>query len=541
VTREDYTRHRRQAASSTLIAAFADASKWNASCTLAGIAYTYLILKWDQTAFAKGRPLITADVTGARSSIRAPRHRLLAQSVARGARLLTNARYGRGYSSAVIDDTTFQAEANHADGTVSVPGGGTQARYTCDGVLNPDDAPLDNVKALLSSCRGSLVYSGGKYKAMSDRTSAAVSFVLSRTTSSAPGAGCRPRRARASTRVKARFYDAGDALPAEHHGLAAGGLRRSRRPTSRRTRPRAADARSSCRSPPTSTRRSRSAQIECKKSRNPLLVSLTATIAAMALEVGDIVPVAHSTPGWPAVGDPAEGKLFRVEEIELLATDEVRLGLRLYDAAAYTLDTLTLQPSLTLTSLPDGISIAAPLNVAAASGTNQLFIAGDGTVVSRLLVTWDVSLNAFVTSGGHVLLQFKRQTETAWQNFTQLEGTATQAYLTPVDDGVAYDLRVAFENVARRALGLVADRPHRARQERAAFGRHRLPGERHAALVEPGDRRGSLGLPRALPGGQLAELGRRGVAARPGRGAAGRAHDAALHASRRASASARRR
>jgi hypothetical protein len=187
-------------------------------------------------------------------------------------------------------------------------------------------------------------------------------------------------------------------------------------------------------------------QVEAKKSRNPLLVSLNATIAAMALEVGDIVPVAHSTPGWPAVGDPAEGKLFRVEEVELLASDEVRLGLRLYDAAAYSLDALTLQPSLTLTSLPDASLVAVPLNVAAASGTNQLFIAGDGTVVSRLLVTWDVSMNAFVTSGGRAILQFKRQSESAWQNFTALDGAATQAYLTPVDDGVTYDLRVAFEN-----------------------------------------------------------------------------------------------
>jgi hypothetical protein len=124
----------------------------------------------------------------------------------------------------------------------------------------------------------------------------------------------------------------------------------------------------------------------------------------------------------------------------------VRLGLRLYDAAAYSLDALTLQPTLTLTSLPDASIVGVPLNVAAVSGTGQLFIAGDGTVVSRLLVTWDVSMNAFVTSGGRVIVQFKRQSDAAWQNFTSLDGAATQAYLTPVDDGITYDVRVAFEN-----------------------------------------------------------------------------------------------
>jgi hypothetical protein len=170
VTREDFLGTDGQAASATLIAAFADASRWNASCTLAGIAYTYLILKWDQTAFARGRPLITADVNGRTlfdpraSSTGFSRNPWLAMRD-----YLTNSRYGRGYSSAVIDDATFQGEANHADASVAIPGGGTQARYTCDGVVNPDDAPLDIVKGLLSSCRGNLIYSGGKYKAQSDR------------------------------------------------------------------------------------------------------------------------------------------------------------------------------------------------------------------------------------------------------------------------------------------------------------------------------------------------------------------------------------
>jgi 3-methyladenine DNA glycosylase Mpg len=39
---EHYTGTDDQAASAALIAYFADASKWNASCTLAGIAYTYV-------------------------------------------------------------------------------------------------------------------------------------------------------------------------------------------------------------------------------------------------------------------------------------------------------------------------------------------------------------------------------------------------------------------------------------------------------------------------------------------------------------------
>jgi hypothetical protein len=87
------------------------------------------------------------------------------------------------------------------------------------------------------------------------------------------------------------------------------------------------------------------AQIEAKRSRYGTLVSLTATIAATCLEVGDVVPIAHATPGWPAAGDPAEGKLFRVIEMELLSSDEVRLTLLEYQASVYQLATPTVVPS----------------------------------------------------------------------------------------------------------------------------------------------------------------------------------------------------
>jgi hypothetical protein len=44
---EHYTGTDGQAASAALIAYFADASRWNASCTLAGVAYTYFNLVWN--------------------------------------------------------------------------------------------------------------------------------------------------------------------------------------------------------------------------------------------------------------------------------------------------------------------------------------------------------------------------------------------------------------------------------------------------------------------------------------------------------------
>jgi hypothetical protein len=61
---EHYTGTDGQAASAALIAYFADASRWNASCTLAGVAYTYFNLVWNPDYFPHGRPVVTADVDG---------------------------------------------------------------------------------------------------------------------------------------------------------------------------------------------------------------------------------------------------------------------------------------------------------------------------------------------------------------------------------------------------------------------------------------------------------------------------------------------
>jgi hypothetical protein len=163
-----------QAASAYMIANIADAAKWNASCTLSGIAYSYVTMVWNPTVFTHGRPVMTADVDG--RTLTDPRTGTIAFSRNPALAIrdyLVNARYGRGVDTSMIDDTAFADAAWHCEDQTSVPdgAGGTtlQARYTCDGVLNVDQPVLDNLRALLTSCRGFLVFSGGKYKLKIDR------------------------------------------------------------------------------------------------------------------------------------------------------------------------------------------------------------------------------------------------------------------------------------------------------------------------------------------------------------------------------------
>lgn len=77
---------------------------------------------------------------------------------------LTNSFYGLGVTSSEIDTTTFNASANVCDENVTITGGGTQKRYTCDIVLFMDQDHRSNIQNILATMAGTLVYTEGKYK-----------------------------------------------------------------------------------------------------------------------------------------------------------------------------------------------------------------------------------------------------------------------------------------------------------------------------------------------------------------------------------------
>lgn len=281
----------------------------------------------------------------------------------------------------------------------------TQTRYLCDGVVNIDQQPMDNVRALLTSCRGFLVFSGGKYKLKIDRAETPVNFVLHEDNIVGGWQFQLGGKRNRFNRVKARYFneDAGfqpDIAVQESATF------------------RAADGgqvfETTLELPFTTNvyRVQHMCQIELKRSRRSLMVSLVATIDAQRLEIGDVVPVAHRTPGWPTATDPAEGKLFRVIEIELMANDEVRLTLLEYVASVYQLDELEQTPAVSLTSLPDASSIAAP---GTPMLTEQLYdTTGSAGVKSRAIFEWGASPSVWVARGGFYEFEYRIASSTSW-------------------------------------------------------------------------------------------------------------------------------
>lgn len=421
VYREDYLGSDSQAASAYLIAEIANAAKWNASCTLSGIAYTYLRVKWDRTAFPGGLPNVTADISGRtlydqRDGSTAFSHNpwLVIRDY------LTNSRYGRGIDSSMIDDTTFSTEANYADVAVSIPGGGTQARFTCDGVVNVDDKPMDNLRSLLSSCRGFLVFSGGKYRARTERLESPVSFELTEDNTVGAWSFSTADKRSKFNRVKARFFNPNANWQPDITFQESAAYRLQDANLTLETQlelPFTTDL----------YRAQQLAQTALKRSRFGIQAQLTATIAATQLEVGNVVRVTNTTPGWVQ-------EAFRVTELELQANDEVRVSLIEYDDTAYDLDALTAVSSKPTTNLPDPSSVAPP--GAPAVVESQYVTANPAGVKTKATVTWGASPSIYVQSGGSYQVEVLPPGAATWLPVATTIGTMTKVDVMDLEPGV---------------------------------------------------------------------------------------------------------
>jgi hypothetical protein len=414
-----------QAADSNLVS---EVAAWTTAHKLSGVAYIYLRLKWDGDAFG-GIPTVTADVDGKLVyDFRDTTTKFSDNPVLCAYDYCTNSRYGRGIAAADMDTSAMTAEANHCD-TSEVDPDTTRNRYTCNGVINTDLIPFENIKKILSSCRGSLAWSAGKYKVLVDRTTS-TTFALTEDNIVGRWNFSPFGKQQKFNRITARFFN-----PSRNWQADRAIYDNS---TARSTNDNNLLLEKEIELPLTSNIHTaeRIGQIEGKKSRSGIRVELTATIAARRCEVGDVVSLTHTVPGWTA-------KAFRVLAVILQPNDEVRLKLESYTAADYTTSGLVAADATPSTNLPNPFNITDPTVLVLSSGTADLLSPTDGTVISRIKATWTDSADAFVDK---YELQFKKSADSDWIPGGKTDKGLQLSYISPVDDGVAYDVRIRAIN-----------------------------------------------------------------------------------------------
>lgn len=104
-------------------------------------------------------------------------------------------------------------------------------------------------------------------------------------------------------------------------------------------------------------------------------------------------------------------------------------------------------------SLVDPRVVGAPTSLTLTSGNDGLIASADGTIISRIKATW---VHAVEPNPLQYEVQWKRSTDTSFES-RFVPRTENVVYLSPVEDGATYDVRVRLLNVIGVRSAWVAD------------------------------------------------------------------------------------
>jgi hypothetical protein len=351
---------------------------------------------------------------------------------------------GTTYYAIKATDTSYQLAATLANAYAGVAidltsaGSGQHtlaqvnyAAYACDGTIDTNQTAYDNVRALLTACRGMLVFSGGKYRLVLDVATTASSFGFTESNITGSWVISQAGKRAKYNRVTAGFYNPAKkwqpdlamvestALRATDNGLIL-------------------EAKIDLPFTANSYRAQNIGQLTLNQSRYGLVVKFSAFQEGLRCEVGDVVPITHSTPGWSA-------KLFRIMQIEIKDNDEVYVVAREYSASVYTQAVLSPAAVIAQSNLPDPFSVPAVSGLTLASGTTELLRLSDGSVISRIRVGWTAPTEVYAQKG-QVEVQTQATTDLGWSPVDIVAAELGVAWVSPVQDGASYNVRIRAIN-----------------------------------------------------------------------------------------------
>lgn len=439
-----------QTADAGLIAAFPGV--WTTDHRLRGVCYIYVKLTFDADVY-RNVPNITATVQG--KKLFDPRTSLTVWSENAAlavADYLNDATYGLGapYGTEIASDELIAA-ANTSDELVQIPDGlggtTTEKRYTCNGVVSSAEEPQANIEALLSAMRGSLIYSGGEWIIKAGAYEAPTVTLTEADLRGQLVVQPRLQRRDLFNAVRGLYVSPkNDWQPSDFPPLLSStfltqdnGERIWREISLPFTT--------------SETMAQRLAKIELYAAREQISVVYPCSLKALQLRAGDTVGITNSRMGWT-------NKAFLVTNWEFVTVpgeEEVPvlgclLTLRETSTAVYSITAGEQQliDAAPDSALPNPFVVPAITGLVLSSGTADLFIAGDGTVVPRIRATWNAVTDEFLRSGGRIEVQFKKSADSAWLPSAHVLGTDTATYIYGAQDGVQYDVRVRPVN----ALGI---------------------------------------------------------------------------------------
>jgi hypothetical protein len=422
-------------------------AEWDSRHTCSGRAHAFTILKWDPIAFPSGSaPAHSFVVRG--KLIYDPRTSTTGYSNNAAlviADFLTDPVIGLGIPWTDIETRSgipgsFHDAADVCEEAVSLAAGGTEPRYTINAAFQTSATPSTIMQSMADAIAGFITFANGKWKCYPGKwrtptltideqiilTPISIEAMISRREScnGVKGTFISPTKYWQEDEypaIKNDYYKSLDGNERIWQELSLGFVT-------------------------SATQAQRIAKILLERARQQIQVSFTATLAAYQLEVGENVLLSNTRMGWSS-------KPFEVQSMEITSNGGssasagfISCDVTLRETASTLFDwnngeetTYDLSPN---TSLPNPFSVDAITGLTLTSGTTELYITKDGTVVSRIKAVWDTETDAFVSSGGAIEISWKKTTDLVWCAPISIPGNNTYYWILDVQDGAYYDVRV---------------------------------------------------------------------------------------------------
>jgi len=410
----------------------ASSNKLKTSDCATGIAWVYVRWEADYDVFGQiGIPEFRFVVKG--KKLYDPRNGLTQYSdnPALAIRDYLTSNLGLRCLTSEVNESDIIASANICDELVTTPSGGTQKRYTINGALSCENGLRDNLNLATFAMSGMVVWVQGQWSVQAGAYQTPVMTITEDEIIQVENLIAFPQRRDIFNSVTGTYIADNDLyvekqIPVVKNDdlIAQDGEQIERNINF----PLVTDAITA----------QRLAKIEIMRERQAVTISMLCNYATYDLRPGSHVYLSIARYGWT-------NKVFVVLE-RTLSENGIHYtfnetGPSVWDWTQFEGQEIDPEPN---TDLPNPYEVPLIENPVVTSGNDALYIAQDGTIISRIKCSWDLPESQYVYSGGSIEIQFTTGSND-WTS-AKVDGDQTVAYLAPVTDGQVYKIQIRCVN-----------------------------------------------------------------------------------------------
>ena len=435
-------------------------SGWGSNHRLRGVCYLAFRFKWDQNKFS-GIPQVKVKIKGKKvvtlnSNLNESSETFSTNPAFCILDYLRNTRYGKGLATTDIDLQSFYNASQVCVTQVTPYSGGSDINiFDTNFVLDTGRKVIDNLRELIKGCRGYLPYTQGKYKLIIETTgSASITLtednIIGGYVLSSPDKNSKFNRVIATYINPARNFQVDEAQfpPIDDSGLSSADQHATMKTADGGV---LLEGRFEFPSLTSTYQAEEMAEIILRRSREALVLQITADFNAYDLAIGDIVGITHSSLGFSA-------KNFRVLSITFNEDYTISLNLVEHQNSHYTWTSKGQVSSTPTTTLPDPfstINLSELSNFLTVSDTIVAY--NDGVIITKLLIDVLLLDQSQGFSGDGTELDppdaffdyFEVEISEDNQTFTEVgSGKQSRFEVLNVKDDTQYFVRVRYVNTA---------------------------------------------------------------------------------------------